>query len=147
MSGFPDSMESNILDHFFGGVALSPSSPANIHVGLYTTLPADDETGGVEASYTGYGRVSVTNNSTEWPAATEGAPTSKSNANTITFGQKTDAGDVTIVGFGLFDASSGGNLLFFGAVTPNQTVGQNDTPRFLGGDIVIELGDPGDSYS
>lgn len=147
MSGFPNDMEANILNHFFGGAALSPASPATVHVGLFTTLPADDETGGVEASYTGYARVGVTNNATEWPAATEGAPTQKSNANTITFGQKTDVGSITVVGFGLFDAASAGNLLFFGAVTPNQAVGQNDTPRFLAGDVIIELGDPGDTYS
>jgi len=147
MSGFPNDMEASILNHFFGGVALSPASPATLYVGLYTTIPNDDETGGVETTYTGYARVASTNNATEWPNATEGAPTSKSNANTITFGQKTDAGSVTIVAYGLFDASSGGNLLFFGAVTPNQAVGQNDTPRFLGGDIIVELGDPGDSYS
>ncbi len=147
MSGFPNDMEANVLNHFFGGVALSPASPANTFVGLYTTLPADDETGGVEASYTGYARVSVTNNTTNWPNATEGAPTSKSNGTTITFGQKTDAGSVTIVGFGIFDALTLGNLLFFGAVTPNQAVGQNDTPRFLATDLVLELGDPTDTYS
>jgi hypothetical protein len=144
MAGFTDAMEQAILDEVFGGTAYA--AEASVQVGLLTTNPSDDSgTGLVETSYTGYSRQTLTNNTTNFPAATGGDPTVKSNGTAISFGQKTDAGDVTIVGFGIWEAD-GTTLMFTGSVTPNATVSQNDTPEFAIGDLDLKLGDPGDSY-
>jgi hypothetical protein len=137
-------MEQAILDEVFGGTAYA--AEASVQVGLLTTLPSDDTgTGLVEASYTGYSRQTLTNNATNWPAATGGDPTIKDNGVAISFGQKTDAGDITVVGFAIWEAD-GTTLMFFGDVTPNATVSQNDTPEFAIGDLDLKLGDPGDTY-
>lgn len=144
MSGFTDTYEAAILNEIFGGTALAAET--NVEIGLLTTLPSDDEsTSLVEASYTGYSRVDAANNGTTWSAAAGTAPTIKSNAIALSFGQKTDAGDITVVGFAIWEDDST-TLMFVGTVTPNATVSQNDTPEFGIGDLDIKLGDPGDSY-
>lgn len=102
---FTDYLENNVLNHIFGGADFT--RPATLHVGLFTTLPNDAGTGGVEVTGAGYARVAVTNNSTNFPAASGG---SKSNGTQIQFAQAT-ASWGNVKGFGIFDASSGGNLL------------------------------------
>jgi len=75
----------------------------------------------------------VTNDATNWPAAAAGA---KANGADITFVQATaDWG--TVVAFGIFDAVTAGNLLYWGAVTPNKAVNSGDTAKFANGDIDI----------
>lgn len=144
MAGFVDPLEASILDLIFGGTAYTAET--NVEVGLLTTLPSDDiGTGLVEASYTGYSRQDLANNKTTWGNAVQGDPTVLSNDIAISFGQKTDAGDITVVGFGIWEDDSL-TLMFFGTVTPNATVSQNDTPEFAIGDLDLKLGDPGDSY-
>lgn len=145
MAGFPNAQETAILDHYFGGTALA--APEATHkIDLLTTQPSDDAgTGLVVASYTGYVQVAYTNNVTNWPAATAADPSLKSNGIAISFGQKTDAGSVTVTGFIVY-ANDGTTILFVGTVTPNATVSQNDTPEFAVGDLDLKLGDPGDTY-
>jgi len=62
-----------------------------------------------EVSGNGYSRVTIANNTTNWPAATGGV---KRNANAIVFPQAT--GDWGVIGLFVFrDASSGGNAWFY----------------------------------
>jgi hypothetical protein len=82
----------------------SPTPPAALYAGLYTTMPSDGEagTGGVEVSGGSYARVLFSFN-----APSNG---NTSNAAQIDYPTPTaDWGDV--VGFGVWDAISGGNLL------------------------------------
>ena len=146
MAGFPDAEEANVLDHYFGGSALA-APEATLKIDLLTTLPSDDAgTGLVKASYTGYTQLSVTNNVTNFPAASGTAPTIKSNGILFGFGQKTDAGTVTIVGFVVYE-NDGTTILFVGDVTPNAVVAQNATAEFPIGTLDFKLGDPGDTYT
>ena len=102
-----DFLELEILDHVLGNAAYT--APANIHVALFTAAPTDAG-GGTEVTGGSYARVSVTNNATNFPAAASGL---KQNGTAITFPTATaDWG--TVVAFGLFDAGSGGNLLYWG---------------------------------
>jgi hypothetical protein len=74
--------------------------------------------GGTEVTGGSYARVSFTNNSTNWPAASSGQ---KLNGTTINFGTASaDWGTITTIAE--YDASSGGNLLSFGALTTPITV-------------------------
>lgn len=81
-------------------------------MGLSTTTPNDDGTGFTEPIGNAYARVSITNNVTNWPAASTAASvTSKSNGTAITFPNPT--GTWGLIGFwGLFTASSGGTPLY-----------------------------------
>src|SRR5262245_36716522 len=106
-----DAVANAVLDRLLG----DSSGPigATAFIGLLLTVPNNDGTGVVEPSGNNYARVSVTNNSTQWPAAVARV---KQHANDITFNAATGTwGTVTHVG--VFDALSGGNLRIFDALT------------------------------
>lgn len=109
--------------------AASTTSPATIYFALWTSALSASSTGSTagEASYTGYARVAVTNNATNFPAATGSTSASKSNANAITFPQNTGSGQ-TQVAAATADASSAGNLIHWGDIT-STTINANDTPQ------------------
>jgi len=145
MAGFIDAEEQNILDHFFGGTALA--SPDATHwIALFTTNPTDAGTGGTEVTGGAYVRDSYTNNVTNWPAASGTAPALKSNGIAITFIQAT-ANWGTIVGFGIYDASTAGNLIAWGPLDSSVTINTNDTFNIAVGALKHRLGDPGDSFT
>lgn len=138
MAGKSDYLENRILDHILGAVA--STAPATIYVGLVTTLPNDASTSGaltpgVEVTGGSYARVAVTNNATNFPAASAGA---KANGTAITF-PTPSANWGVIVGFFLSDVASGaGNIFYWGAITPNKTVNNGDpAPSFAVGDLDI----------
>jgi hypothetical protein len=71
MGSFSNYLENELLDHVFGAAAYS--APATLYVGLSTADPTDDDSGLAEPSGNGYARVAVTNNATNFPAASGGA--------------------------------------------------------------------------
>jgi hypothetical protein len=116
MSALSAYLENKLSDHILGAVTYTP--PATVYIALFTTLPNESGTGGVEVSGGSYARVAVANNATNWPAATNG---SKKNGTVISFPTPTaDWGNVT--GFGIYDAATGGNLLFFAPLDATVTV-------------------------
>ena len=126
-----DFLENKVLDHVLGGGDYS--RPATVYVALYTATPSDSG-GGTEVSGGSYARVAVTNNSTNWPAASGG---SKSNGTAITF-PTPSANWGTVTSFGILDASSGGNLLYWGALAANKTINNGDAaPQFAAGALTI----------
>lgn len=123
-------LENKLLDHVFG--ATSYSAPATLYIALYTSDPTDADSG-TEVSGGSYARQAVTNNTTNWPAASGG---SKSNANAIVFPAATAAwGTVTHVG--IRDALTGGNLLYSGALGTPKTVNNGDVFSFAAGQLTI----------
>ena len=144
MAGFTNAHEVLILDHVFSGAGTSVA-PTNIFVGLYTTAPtADDGTGSTEVSGNAYARVST--GAADWNSASAGDPTVIDNANAITFPTASGGNWGTVVAFGLFDASTAGNLIAFGTLTTSKAVNDGDTAEFAAGALDVKLGDPGDSY-
>lgn len=115
-----------MLDELQGGTAFA--ADATQFAALFTTVPADDGSGGVEANYTSYARVSVTNNTTNFPSANP-----KLNANAINFPTATGPQTGTVKALGWFTASSGGTLRVIARLV-DQVV-----PMFVGlntGDII-----------
>lgn len=125
-----DYLEGKVLDHLLGRTTYT--APATVYVALYTTAPTDAG-GGTEVSGGGYARKAVTNDATNWPAASS---STKSNGTAITFDEAT-ANWGTVVAWGLFDASSGGNLLYWGTLTQNQAVNSGSTASFAIGALTI----------
>jgi hypothetical protein len=104
---FSDYLENAVLNGVLGGADFT--RPATVYVALFTAAPSDAG-GGTEVSGNNYSRTAITNNATNWPAASAG---SKSNGTVITC--PTPSGSWgTITHWGLFDASSSGNLLIWG---------------------------------
>lgn len=132
MGGFSDFLELEVLDHVFGAAAYT--APATLYVGLFTATPSDTG-GGTEVTGGSYARKSVTNNATNFPAASSG---SKSNGTAITFAAATASWGI-ITSFGIFDAASAGNLLVWGPLTANKTVDSGDTVSFAIGALTITL--------
>lgn len=104
-------LELELLDHVVGAAVYT--APANLFFGLFTVAPTDAG-GGTECSAGNYARVSMANNLTNFPAASGG---NKSNNVAVTFAQANAdwAGLATpVVAFGIFDAITAGNLLYWG---------------------------------
>jgi hypothetical protein len=128
-------LENLSLDSILGGPAFT--RPSVVYVGLLTdsNTGAQRDAGDVTevTSAGGYTRVAVTNNPANWPAASAGQ---KSNANAITFPTAT-ASWGTVQAFGIWDAASSGNLLFWGNLSASQAISTGDTPNFGAGTIRI----------
>ena len=109
----------------------SATRPTAWYVALYTAAPSDSG-GGTEVSGNGYSRQTVT-----FAAATSPGGTT-SNTGDITF---TAAGGDwgTITHIGIHDASSGGNLLWHGAMSASKTIADGDTLQFNTGNIDLTL--------
>jgi len=109
-----------LLDHVLGGSTFSP--PGTVYFALYTAAPTPAG-GGTEVSGGSYARVAKTNNSTNFPASSN---QTKKNATVIDFGTATaDWG--TIVGIGILDAASGGNLIYYGPLSVPRTINNGDS--------------------
>lgn len=132
---FSDYLEAKILDEVFGATAFS--APGTLYVALFTAAPSDSG-GGTEVTGGSYARVAVTNNTTNWPNATGTSPTSKANGTVITFPTAT-ANWGTVVAFGIFDASSGGNLIAWADLNTSRTINSSDTANFGVGSLTITL--------
>lgn len=129
---FSDYLENKVLDHVYGGGDFT--RPATLYVGLFTAEP-NDAGGGTEVSGGDYARAAVTNDATNFPAASGGA---KSNGTDIVFPPATGSWG-TVSAIGIFDASSGGNLLAWATLAANKAVESGDTLEIPAGDLDITL--------
>lgn len=94
--------------------------------------PAVDASGILEPSGNNYGRVSVTNNATNFPAA---SAASKSSGADFTFGDPSGAWGVA-THFLLWDASSGGNCLGFDLLDAAKSLDASSSPvKFPSGQL------------
>ena len=132
MSALSNYLENLIVNNVLGQAAM-PAIP-NVYIALFTAGPTDSG-GGTEASGTGYARVNLTNNTTNFPTATTGL---KQNATVITF-PTAGASWGTITHFGIYDASTSGNLLIHGALDSAKAVGTGDAPSLAIGALSVHL--------
>lgn len=120
MAGKSTYLQNKILNFIFNGGAYTP--PATVYIALYTSAPTDAG-GGTEVSGGSYARANITCNTTNFPTTTTSVI---QNAVAQVFAQAS-AGWGTIVAFGIFDALTAGNLLYWGAISPSKTVASGDT--------------------
>ncbi len=126
-------LELKALDGALGGSNFA--QPATVYLALYTVAPTSAG-GGTEVSGGAYARVAVTNNSTNWPASTGGGPGTKANGAAFTFPTATVSWG-TVVAWGIFDAASAGNGLYWGTLNASRLVNIGDTPSFAIGALTI----------
>lgn len=133
MSAMSDYLEQELRKHIFRTGSFT--KPAALYVALFTAAPSDAG-GGTEVTGGSYARVQRDPLDANWTAPdTTGGVTA--NAAAITFPSPT-ANWGTVTHFGIFDASSGGNLLFHGALGTSKTVNNGDpAPYFNTGDLSI----------
>lgn len=125
MSAMSDYLENKVLDHILG--TTSYTMPSAVYVGLSTGSFADDNSG-TELSGSGYARVAATFN-----AASSGAT---DNDSAVQFSAATGSWG-TVSHFGIFDASTAGNLLIHGAFTTAKVIASGDILKIDAGDLDI----------
>lgn len=144
MSAMSDYLENKLIDFLFRGQAFS--APTVLAVGLFTANPADAG-GGTEVSGGSYARVNLAPSLANWAGtqaagsttASTGTGGSTSNNGAITFPAPTANWGV-ITGIGIFDATTGGNLLFWSPLAANKTVNNGDAaPSFAAAALSVQL--------
>lgn len=129
--------EGVVLDSVFGRSSVY-TFPGTLYFELFTAIPDDSGANGtaVSSSGTGYARTPVSNTSTNFdPTPTSGDSKGvKSNKTAIVFPTSLQAwGEVK--GGGIYDASSGGNLLFLWEWDQSRIVAAGDTMRVEAGEL------------
>lgn len=143
MSAMTDYLENKLLDFLLRGQAFTP--PTNVYLGLFTAAPTDAG-GGTEVSGGSYTRVQVPCSITDWcgtqaagsTTTSSGTSGTVSNNNVLTF-PTPSANWGTIVSVALFDAASGGNMLWEGPLTASQVVNTGNTVSFAAGTLQIQI--------
>jgi hypothetical protein len=127
MSQLADWAENAALDWLMGGA--TPTRPTARYLALFTSA-TDDASGGTEMSGGGYARQSVT-----CGAASGGAC---SNTNAITF-TISGVNPAPFTHAAVFDASSGGNRIWHGALLASKDLGDGDSIVFAAGELDFTL--------
>jgi|SRR6478609_100675 hypothetical protein len=125
-----DYAENKVLDAVLNNTSFVVATP---YVALFTATPSDSG-GGTEVSGGSYARVAST---TSWPAASGG-----SCANDVAIAFPTaSASWGTVTQFAIMDASTAGNMIYWGDLTTPRTIASGDpTPTFAIGALVITEG-------
>ena len=125
MSAMSDYLELKFLDHFTG--TASTSAPSAVYLGRATASLQDDGSG-TELTGNNYTRKAIT-----FASASSGSIASNS---AVEFNSATGSwGDVSH--WGIFDASSSGNLLFHGSFTASKTIASGDILKVASGSLTI----------
>ena len=125
---FSNYLETELLDHVFAGNAYT--APSTLYLALHTANPDEDGSGAeVSTSGTAYARQSASF-TVSGNTATTSAAIEYSTA-TANFG--------TVSHVGIWDASTGGNLIAYAALTSSKTIETGDVFRVPAGDLDITL--------
>lgn len=131
--GKSDYLENLIVNLLMGKVGSPYTPPATLYIALFTVLPGEDGTGGTEVSGGSYARVALTNNTTNFPTVSDG---NKKNGTIITFPTPTGSWG-TVVGMGVYDAASAGNLFYYSSLAASRAVASGQVQRFAVGALQI----------
>lgn len=107
----------------------SYTSPSTVYAALFTSDPTDAGSG-TEVSGGSYARKAIT-----FGAPSNGAST---NSAAVEFDQAT-ASWGTVTHFGIYDASTSGNLLYHGALTASKVIDTGDVFKFATSSVTVTL--------
>jgi hypothetical protein len=135
-----DVYEKRVLDLILKNTSASATVPmgldaTNVWVGLFTATPSDAG-GGTEVSGGAYARVAVVRTGAGFDAATGTSPALSDNTGTVTFPAASGSWG-TVTQFGIFDAATAGNLIYWGDLAVSKLIGAGDTASFAAGAITI----------
>lgn len=108
MTGLSDYSAQSYLNYIVGKTNIASLPTA--YLALFTAVGTDAGTGFTEVSGGSYARVATTGST--WNAASGSAPSSNSNASPISFPVSSGSWG-TVIAWGIYDAPTGGNLLFW----------------------------------
>lgn len=130
MAALSNYLENKWLDYVFRGQTFT--APATTYVALFTAN-VNAAGSGTEVSGGSYARVAITSSLANWAGtqsagsttASTGTSGTISNNAIVTFPAPTGNWGV-VTGFGLYDASTSGNLLIFAPLTTSKTINSGD---------------------
>lgn len=126
MGSLSNFSENELLDHVFNA-AYTP--PATVYLALHTADPTDAGNG-AEANYTSYARAAITFGAASARRVTQ--------SGTVTFPAST-GGTNTITHWGVWDASTSGNMLAHGAFATSKSIVSGNTPSVASGVVYVEF--------
>ncbi len=133
MANLSNYTENLIATWLAGSTALSQLT--TVYLDVYSTLPAEDGTGGTSVYQTltgSAGRKSL-------PTATSFTATADQVKNNL-IELTTNAGACTIVGFAVWTANTSGSMIYYGSITGQPiTIGAGDTVRFDANAITLTV--------
>jgi len=132
MSAMTDYLEVELRKHIFRTGSFT--KPTVLGVALFTAAPSDAG-GGTEVTGGSYARVNVAPLDANWSGASATTGLTD-NVAAITF-PTASASWGTVTHFAIFDATTAGNMLIWGALTASKTVGSGDTFSFAIGDLDV----------
>lgn len=132
MAAASDHVEDLTLDFWLKANSAATTAPSTVYVSLHTGSPADDDSGANEVSTVGtaYARQSATFGTVSGGSVSTSA--------TITYPVAT-ANFGAISHIGIYDSSTGGNLLFHGAVTTSKTIETGDQFQISSGNLTVTM--------
>lgn len=131
-----DSDAEAILNGFFGS-----GTPATLYLGIILSAPGNDGTGYTECSMTGYARVTVTNNTTNFPNCVAGSRTKKTGT-AVAFPSLTAGGPQVGVGIGVFPSGTAGAgecLYYLPFLSGPQTFANGSAPTYPAESIQVAI--------
>ncbi len=139
---FSDYTENNIVRALLRNTAF-PTPPTSVYVALFTTMPSEANSGGTEVTGGSYARQAVSTGTSGTgvgsgftdPSAGNGLT---SNVNDVVFPVAT-ANWGTIVGAAVYDASSGGNLIWLSDLDTSVQILTNDQFVIKSGQMTLTV--------
>lgn len=133
MSAMTNYLEGELIKHLFRTGTFA--KPATIAIALFTSDPGENVSG-AEVTGNGYARAQLAPSDTNWAAPVAGNGVTSNNS-LVTFATPTGPGWGTITHFGIFDATSGGNMLLYGALTTPKTINADDVVTLANGQLTV----------
>lgn len=140
MSKFSDYLEEKIIETTLRGAVMP--APSNIYIALFTADPSDANTTANEvqvANWPAYARQSAAQGgaiATGWTAASNGV---SSNAKIVSFPANNGASPVAVTHLALYDALSGGNMLYHAPLVSSKTLQVGDVLSFGIGALTVTV--------
>ncbi len=123
-----DYLERKLLDHALGTTTYT--KPTNVYIALHTANPTEGGTG-TEVTGGSYARKVMTFSA----AATVTSVTSASNASDIVW---TALPSTTVSHVAIWDASTGGNMLYYAPLSANKVIASGDGYTISTGQLVVQ---------
>lgn len=133
MSGFSNHMAQAVINHFLRNISQTP--PAALYLALFTGDPTDVTATALSQEIVAgwYARQLI-----QFEAPSDAADVETANTNTCTFNAVATA-TVTATNWGIFDASTNGNLMCSAAFDAPRVYNVDDVPKVLPGDITLNF--------
>lgn len=135
--------ERRYLDALLGANQGTLTVPTTVYFALFISLPDDSGASGGEVAGNGYARAGFVNSTVSWADATTSAATafvtSKWNKVAINFPADITADWGQVIGLGIYDALTVGNLLWLADITPFRTIQVGDTASVPASSLTITL--------